>query len=416
MKVEMEKLAETEEVKEIFLSQSLWRNWHIASLLVAVGISFIGFGLVAPLRTLYARDEGASAGEIGIMTSAFMFSGFIFLFPFGWLSDRVNRVVIINCGLFAHMLITLFYLPASSGEVFIGIRLLEGISSAAVLPPARALLADIVPPGRNGEVFGLFSATMFFGIFGGPIVGAFLADRFGYTLVYILSSLFFLPAILMICFAFRGYLPKHNNQQGGRLKSVSNSKLLTSPIVVGCLLRGAISLAPSLGMSVWSLYLIDLGYSLLDIGWTLTLYAIPGILVASRIGRFSDRHRRMPLMCSGGMLLGIVLICYSVFTSIWLLLLLSLLEGLLEVTVRSTNDGYLADHTPLDRRGQAQGLFNAVTEFSSLVGALCAGFLYEVSPAIPFIVLGIAQLTLVLLSAAAALVISRKRGPSYPIV
>src|SRR3954454_14366896 len=52
--------------------KSLWSDKLIASLIVAVGISYLGFGLVSPLRTLYARAEGASGGEVGLMGAAFL--------------------------------------------------------------------------------------------------------------------------------------------------------------------------------------------------------------------------------------------------------------------------------------------------------------------------------------------------------
>ncbi|HEX2915137.1 MAG TPA: MFS transporter [Chloroflexia bacterium] len=403
------------EAKAVIRPVGLWRNWYIGSLLMAIAISFLGFGLVSPLRTLYARTEGASGGEVGLMAAAYLFSAFIFLFPFGWLADRYSRVGLIVGGLIAHGIITLSYMWATSGEFFITLRFVEGISSAAVLPAARALLADLVPEGRNGEAFGLMSAGMTFGMLGGPPAGTFLADGFGYTLAYILAAAIFVPAILMVLFAFRNYHPQHHSQHHAASTVATGSnrqslpeKLWTTPVIVGVLHRIALGLGPGLAISIWSIYMADLGFGLTLIGWTYSVYAIPVLLVAPGAGRLSDRYGRLGMMFAGGLLVSLVWISYGFMSTFALFMVMGVVEGSLDAVSRSANDGYLADHTPPRLRGRAQAYFNAATQFGSLVGALLAGFLYEINKPLPFIVLGGFELALMVLALAISVVSSRR--------
>jgi DHA1 family multidrug resistance protein-like MFS transporter len=387
--------------------KSLWSNKHIASLIVAVGISYLGFGLVSPLRTLYARSEGASGGEVGLMGAAFLFSGFVFLFPFGWLSDRVNRVGLITGGLFAHLIITLLYSFTTNGEQFIALRFAEGISAAAVMPAARAMLAELVPRGRNGEGFGLMGAAVPFGMLGGPPVGTFLAEVFGYTAAYWLAAAMFVPAIALILYAFRDFQPAHLKSQADLDSQVTSGEvskthppepesLWTVPVVIGCLFRLALGLGPGLAISVWSIYMADLGFSLVLIGWTYTVYAVPMLLVGPSAGRFSDRYGRLVMMFGGGLLLGLMWVAYGLVTTFIMFIILGIVEGSLDAVARSANDGYLADHSPAGKRGKAQALFNAATQFGSLVGAVSGGFLYELDKTFPFIFLGFFQFFLTL--------------------
>lgn len=379
--------------------KSLWLNWHVASLLTAVAISYVGFGLVAPLRTLYARTEGVNGGEIGLMAAAFVFSSFIFMFPFGWLSDRYSRVALIIGGLVGHALITLAYLYFTSGEAFITLRFIEGISTAAVMPAARALLADQTPPGRNGEAFGLMSAVMTFGMFAGPPAGTFLAEGFGYTLAYWVATLAFAPAIVLVLFAFRNY---HHHAavmyRSARHEKAGRSRLWTWPVVIGCLVRVSFSLGPGLGMTIWSLYLNDLGFPLSMIGWTYTVYAIPIVLVGPSAGRFSDRYGRLGMMFTGGCLLGLMWVSYGLFPFFLYFMLGGVVEGVLDAIARSANDGYLADHTPADQRGRAQSIFTASNQLGSLIGALLSGYLYEVGKTVPFYAVGGLQSGLVVVA------------------
>ncbi len=394
---------------------ALWRSWYIGSLLLAVAISFVGVGLVAPLRTLYARAEGANGSQVGLMAAAYLFSASVFLLPFGWLSDRYSRVGIILGGLAAHGIITLGYLVATSGELFIGLRFLEGVSAAAVLPAARAMLADLVPEGRNGEAFGLMSAVMMFGLFAGPPIGTFLAEGFGFTAAYWLAALMFIPAVGLVFFAFKNYRPARRAVSDVAVevaldRPIGRQTLATNPILVGCLVRGALSLGPGLAISIWSLWMADLGYGLVAIGWTYTIYAIPMVLVAPSAGRLSDRYGRLRMMFGGGLLVCAVWLFYGWVTSFWVIMLLGVLEGSFDAIARSANDGYLADHTPPELRGRAQGLFNTVTEAGSLVGALGAGILYEVSPRLPFIILSGLEMALMLVAVAVALASRGRRS------
>ncbi|MDB5082938.1 MAG: hypothetical protein JWP00_4862 [Chloroflexi bacterium] len=398
--------------------KSLWSDKHIASLIIAVGISYLGFGLVSPLRTLYARAEGASGGEVGLMGAAFLFSGFVFLFPFGWLSDRVNRIALINGGLLAHMVITLLYSVTTSGELFIILRFAEGISAAAVMPAARATLADLIPKGRNGEGFGLMGAAITFGMLGGPPVGTFLAEGFGYTLAYWLAAGMFVPAIVLVLYTFRDYhrvnpqpQPDPDAQPQARLEGTGakdTESLWTVPLVMGCLFRVALGIGPGLAITVWSIYMQDLGFSLVLIGWTYTVYAIPMLLVGPSAGRFSDRYGRLLMMFGGGLLLGLMWVVYGFVTTFIMFVLLGIAEGALDAVARSANDGYMADHSPASKRGKAQAIFNAATQFGSLFGAVAGGFLYEVDKTFPFIILGFFQFFLTLVCMVILLLFQRK--------
>lgn len=393
---------------------SLWRNRYIMALLLAVGGSFMSFGLVSPLRTLYARQEGAGGGEVGLMGAAYLLSTFLFLYPFGWLSDRYNRVWIILGGLVAHGFITIGFNYAHDGTVFIALRFIEGITAAAVMSPARALLADLTPEGRNGESFGLMSASMTFGILAGPPAGTFIAEAFGYQLAYWLSAVLFAPLVVFVWWAFRGY--KQDIKKTGDVPQGAVAKqplpgtrsLLTGPIIIGCTVRIALAIGPSLGISIWSLYVTDLGYSLTMLGWTYTVYAIPVLLVSPSAGRWSDKYGRLLPMLVGAAAVGVLWAVYGWLTAFVAFMILGIIEGSLDAIARTANDGYLADHSPAENRGKAQGIFNAAGQFGSLVGALAAGFLYEVDKHLPFYVLGAAQVLLVGVAAVMALYVHRK--------
>src|SRR5436309_5659411 len=55
----------------------------VLMLVIIVGISFLGLGLVMPLRALYGRQIGASSTEIGLMTVSYLLAGLLYGFTPG---------------------------------------------------------------------------------------------------------------------------------------------------------------------------------------------------------------------------------------------------------------------------------------------------------------------------------------------
>src|SRR5436853_5387013 len=110
---------------------------------------YVGVGMVRPVRVLYAQSRGASLVIIGAMASAYLVSNFIFQYPSGWLADRWGRKQVMILGLFIQAILSLIYLLITDPILFVALRFVEGIAAAALLPSARAMIIDIVPPEQQ---------------------------------------------------------------------------------------------------------------------------------------------------------------------------------------------------------------------------------------------------------------------------
>src|SRR5215470_7482784 len=157
-------------------------------LIFIVGTSFLGMGFIIPLRALYGREVGATSGEIGLMASSAMLTGFLAAPVVGWLSDRFGHGNILSLGVLAHTLLVLAYIPVRNPALLIGLRALEGIAAVGVLPPARALVNGLAPKTRQAEALGGLSAAQTVGILLGPTLGLLLASQVGYTQAFIAAS------------------------------------------------------------------------------------------------------------------------------------------------------------------------------------------------------------------------------------
>src|SRR5205807_4898654 len=131
------------------------RNRTLLAVSLTVCAAYVGVGMVGPVRVLYAQSRGASLVIIGAMASAYLISNFVFQYPVGWLADRWGRKQVMVLGLLAQAFFSLVYLPITDPVIFVVLRFFEGIAAAAVLPPARALIAYAIPPEKRGEAYGV---------------------------------------------------------------------------------------------------------------------------------------------------------------------------------------------------------------------------------------------------------------------
>jgi len=147
--------------------------------LAAVLIDTIGFGIVMPvLPTLIVQLKGGSLSDAartgGALLIAFAAAQFFAGPIFGNLGDRFGRrpVLLTAMAAFAIDYALMAFAP-TIGWLFLG-RIIAGVAGA-IYGPANAVLADVTPPEKRGETFGLMGAAFGAGFIIGPAIGGLLA-------------------------------------------------------------------------------------------------------------------------------------------------------------------------------------------------------------------------------------------------
>jgi DHA1 family tetracycline resistance protein-like MFS transporter len=147
--------------------------------LAAVLIDSIGFGIVLPvlpkLIVSLAHVSLTDAARIGgLMLVAYSFAQLIAAPVLGSLGDSIGRRPVLLFSMLAFAADYAFQAAAPTiGWLFVG-RVIAGIAGATY-GPANAVLADVTPPERRGEVFGLMGAGFGIGFVLGPAIGGLLS-------------------------------------------------------------------------------------------------------------------------------------------------------------------------------------------------------------------------------------------------
>jgi DHA1 family tetracycline resistance protein-like MFS transporter len=152
----------------------------IAFIVLTVVIEAMGIGLILPvLPDLLREVQGVGLSEAalwgGVLASAYALMQFLFSPTLGSVSDRFGRRPVLLLSL---LVIFVDYIVMALAQTFwlllVG-RIVAGIA-AATMSVATAFMADISPPERKAQNFGLVSAGFGLGFVLGPAVGGLLAE------------------------------------------------------------------------------------------------------------------------------------------------------------------------------------------------------------------------------------------------
>jgi DHA1 family tetracycline resistance protein-like MFS transporter len=160
--------------------QATPRRAGTAFVLVTVLLDTLGLGLLIPvaprLVASFLHDDLAAASQyFGVIVSLYATMQFVSAPIIGGLSDHFGRRPVILLSLLGATISYLIsaFAPAL-GWLFVG-RTIAGITGAS-FSAAGAYVADVTPPEKRAQAFGMVGAVFGLGFILGPVAGGFLGD------------------------------------------------------------------------------------------------------------------------------------------------------------------------------------------------------------------------------------------------
>ena len=149
-------------------------------ILVTLLLDTLGVGLIIPVGPelvgkLVGGDPAATSRSFGILIALYSVMQFVFAPVLGGLSDRFGRRAVILPSLLGA---TASYLLSGWSRtlawLFVG-RVIAGITGAS-FSAATAYIADVTPPEKRAQSFGLVGAAFGLGFIVGPALGGLLGN------------------------------------------------------------------------------------------------------------------------------------------------------------------------------------------------------------------------------------------------
>lgn len=150
------------------------RRASLLVLFLTVFIDLIGFGMVIPFLSYYAREYGASGIAVGAVVGVYSIMQFFFAPVWGRLSDRVGRRPVLLIGLTASFTGYLLFAFTRSLTLLFVSRIIAGIGGANI-GTAQAYIADATSEENRAKGMGLIGAAFGLGFILGPPMSGILA-------------------------------------------------------------------------------------------------------------------------------------------------------------------------------------------------------------------------------------------------
>jgi len=150
------------------------RKASLAVLFFIVFIDLIGFGMVIPFLSFYAREYGASGTTVGAVVGIYSIMQFFFAPIWGRLSDRIGRRPVLLISLTASCLGYLLFGLARGLVVLFISRIIAGAGGANI-GTAQAYIADTTTDAQRAKGMGLIGAAFGMGFILGPPLSGILS-------------------------------------------------------------------------------------------------------------------------------------------------------------------------------------------------------------------------------------------------
>ncbi len=165
-----------------------------------VGISTMAAALFAVAAK---RQGGLSDPDVGAETTLLFVATTTGYFIWGAVGDHFGHRAVYAWGSLCAAAAALLALGAHGFWAYAAVFLLLGLNIAAVNLAGFTLITEYGPPERRPTYIALASVVYAPFVIGAPLLGGFLADRFGYAPVFVLAALAALAAWL----AFQFWVP-----------------------------------------------------------------------------------------------------------------------------------------------------------------------------------------------------------------
>jgi MFS family permease len=277
--------------------------------LFAAGLLFwSSLASLLPTLPLYIESVGATKQQIGIVLGSFAIGLLLFRPLLGRLADRRGRKIVLLIGTLVAAVAPLGYLFIKSIPLLVVLRAFHGISIAAFTTGFNALVADIAPVEKRGEIIGNMSLVNPIGVAIGPALGGYLQAGIGNQILFLITAELAFVAFLGILAIVN---PPVATQQGDTKNSqfwriVSSPRVRTPAIIM--LLVG---LAFGALHTFVPLFMKSTGVNL-NPGLFYTAGAVASFAVRLFTGKASDRFGR-------GLFITLSLVLYTLSMSLlWL--------------------------------------------------------------------------------------------------
>jgi EmrB/QacA subfamily drug resistance transporter len=403
--------------------------WTLGAVAVGLFMIMLDNTVVNVALPSIQKDLGAGLSELQWIVTGYALTFAALMLTGGKLADLLGRRLIFVIGIVIFTLSSLMCGLATSGDMLIGARVVQGVGAAMMNPATLSIIAAAFPPRERGTAIGIWAGVSALALAIGPLVGGLLTEHVGWEWI------FFINVPVGVLGVVASYLLIDESKDTSQEQRLDLPGLVTgglglfaltyglieansygwgSPRIVGSFVVGAVLLVsfvllerhqrlPMLDLSLFrsgtftganlvvlltalsmfgvfffvSLYMQNiLGYSAVQAGAAFLPMTLLIVVVAPIAGRLTDRVGSRWLMASGMTLLGIQLVYFSTLgigATFWNLLPAMIIGGFGMAMTMTPSAAAAVRSVPVAKSGVGSAVLNSFRQVGGSVGIALMG-------------------------------------------
>lgn len=340
-------------------------------------VSSLGISIMLPLLPLYALSLGASPLQLGLMTSGFAIANGVAQFASGFLMDRFGsrRFVVVGIGTYAAA--NLLIATAPTAIALIGYRVIAGLGGGINMVATRLYISQTAEQASLAFFNSIISAANSAGSVLGPGFGglvAFAGDlRAPFFIVAGTSTLAFVAALFLP-------RPREERPLDAGASASAGGRVWNRTVFI--LLAGNLLLLIGFGGWITSyapFVTTHLGWSTFDVGIIFTIFGLGDITLGPWLGHLADRtgRRRMAVLSAFPIFLFGFIVFFGLPKPFFYAI--SFVTGAALTAYNASWFALLTTAVPAARRGRVFGVVSAVTQAGTVIGALAATAIWQLT-------------------------------------
>ena len=389
------------------------RKPALGFIFVTLLIDITGWGIIIPVVPgLIMEVAGGTVTDAsnygGWLIAAYAIMQFFFAPIIGALSDRYGRRPVLLGSLFGFGIDYIFTAFAPTlAWLFVG-RLIAGVMGAS-FTTAGAYIADISPPEKRAQNFGLIGVAFGLGFIVGPVIGGLLGDlgvrvpflvTAGLTLINWLYGFFVLPESLK---------PENRRKfEWRRANPIGTLKsLFRYPVIAGLFISLAcLYIAAHAIQSNWAYYTIEkFNWEVWEIGVSLGVVGLMSAIVQGWLIRIVIPKLGLQRSVYVGLAIyAMGFLLFALATQGWMMYAFTIVYCLGGIAGPALQ-GIMSNEIPANAQGELQGGFTSLISLTSIFGPLLMNsllFTFFTGPDTPYYLPGAPMLLGTLLTIVSA--------------
>lgn len=324
---------------------------------------FLSFLLLLSALPIFARRMGASDSAIGVIMAAFAITSLLLRPVTGWGADRYGRRPFMLAGALVFTLASIAYGWTAGALGLVLVRLVHGAGMGLYPTAASAMVVDVTPIERRGQVLGIYGVGGSLALAVGPISGIALMEHVGFTGLFWIAG-----AVAGLAVVTTLLIP----ETLARRRAIPFT--LAGTVSAEALFPSLITLCMMFTYGTQAAFLpLHADTRGVNPGLFFVAFALTIALARGPTGRLSDRVGRAPVAAAGLLLAAAALVALAFSETALGLVVAGAIYGVAYGTTQPALIAWCVDDVSEHDRGRAMATFYSALEIGIAIGAMSSG-------------------------------------------